>query len=344
MAQKKNQVDSFKNFSDALDADRIGCFYIFHGEERYLIDRMLIKLRSKLCPEGLDSFNYKRFEGKSLSVDELDAAIDMLPSFAERTFIEVHDFDLFATGDKSRQAQLVRIFANLPEYVCILFCYDTIQFKPDRRVKVNAEILKYAQVVEFVLQEQTKILKWIKVHYRDAGKSISDADAKYLVFITGGYMSALDTEIEKTAAFAKGDAVTREDIDAVVTPVLDAVAYKLTDALAEHRHADAMRVMDELFQMKEPPHKLIFSISLKMRQLLAAKVCINSGLSKNDFIDMCGIRFEFQARSLMDTARKTSLEGCRRAVLFCSETALELNSESDPEARMTELITRLATI
>ena len=337
----KNNDESYRQFVKALKANQVDCFYIFHGEEHYLLSRSVADLRRKLCPDGLDSFNYKRYEGKSLSIEELEEAIDTLPSFAERTLIEIHDFDIFKAADLPG---LKKILSDLPEYVCVLIIYDTIPFKPDKRKKDTTEILKHANVVEFTVQDLGRLVKWIIMHYEDAGKKISSKDAEYLSFITGGFMSSLQSEIEKTAAFARGYTVTRADIDAVVTPVLDAVAYKLTDALARHDHADAMRIMDELFQMKEAPHKLLFTISLKMRQLLVARVCIENNAGKQALTEICGIRHDFQARALMETARKASLNGCLNAVLMCSDTALELNSSSEPELRLTELITKLAYI
>jgi len=339
MPVKKSSTDGYKRFTDALKTGDVGCFYIFHGEERYLLERHLSQLRKLLCPDGLSGFNYKRFEGKNLTAQELDEAIDTLPSFAQRTLIEIHDYDLFSNDDKPN---LLRILSELPEYVCVLFIFDIVAFKPDRRVKINAEILKHAEVVEFAVQEQSKLLRWIVAHYADAGKTISTGDATYLLMLTGGHMSALHGEIEKTASYCKGGTVTRADIDAVVTPVLDAAAYKLTDALARRDHAGAMRLLDELLQMKEAPHKLLFSISLKMRQLLAARLCVENNEGKSTLIDMCGIRHEFQARALMDTARNAPLASCREAVMQCAITANELNSSSEPEARLTELIARLA--
>jgi len=337
----KSNGESYRQFVKALKANQVDCFYIFHGEERYLLDRSVADLRHRLCLDGLDSFNYKRYDGKKLSIDELEEAVDTLPSFSDRTLIEIHDFDVFKSDDLPR---LKKMFSDLPEYVCLLLVYDIIPFKPDKRKKDTTEILKYAHVVEFTVQDLGRLVKWIIMHCDDAGKKISNKDAEYLAFITGGFMSSLHSEIEKTSAFSRGNTITKADIDAVVTPVLDAVAYKLTDALARHDHAGAMKIMDELFQMKEAPHKLLFTISLKMRQLLVARICIDDNIGKHALTEICGIRHDFQARALMETARKASLSGCRKAVLMCADTALELNSTSDPEVRLAELITKLAYI
>ena len=335
---QKSSNDSYKSLASSIAAGQIGRLYILHGDERYLLERSLGEIRQHICPHGIDGFNYKRFEGKYILADDLGDAIDTLPAFSERTLVEIHDFDIFKSEQKNR---ICDILSNLPDYICIVIVFDTVAYKPDGRQKLDKQILDLAEVIEFTVQEQNNLVKWIKRHFKDAQKLISTVDAEYLVHITGGYMSALHSEIGKVAAYAKGETVTRADINAVVIPVLDTVAYMLTDAIIRHDHAVAMRVLDELFQMQEAPHKLIYSISLKMRQLLAARVYIENNLGKNDLIKLCGIRHEFQARSLLDTARRATLGNCREAVLLCSQAAYDLNNSSEPETRLTELIVKL---
>ncbi|MCL2409232.1 MAG: DNA polymerase III subunit delta [Oscillospiraceae bacterium] len=340
MAKKTNAKDGYAELTAAITAGEIGSLYIFHGEERYLLERGLENLRQSLCPDGLDSFNYKRYDGAILP-DDLDHAIDTLPAFADRTLIEIHDYDIFKNEKRER---LLEIFSQLPEYVCVVFVYNTVPYKPDGRQKINSAIVKSACVIEFAIQDQSKLIKWIIRHFQAGGKQISAKDAEYLAFITGGLMAPLSGEIEKTAAYAKEETVTRWDIDAVVTPVLDAVAYKLTDALIRRDYQNAMVILDELLQMKEAPHRLIYVISLKMRELLAARICIENGQGIEILMEMCGIRFPFQAKTLFETARKTTLAECRSAVKACAETAYELNSGSDQESMITELIAKLGNL
>ena len=366
MAQKKSTNDSYDVFYASMKAGQIGCFYIFHGEERYLLEHSLHELRRRLCPDGLDGFNYKRFEGRGLKINELDEAIDALPVFAERTLIEVHDYDIFKgkssidsdeesseaplTAGKTKNSDdndkrlLTGVLSNLPEYVCLIIVYDALPYKPDGRLKLDKEILKYAQVVEFKVQEQSRLTNWIQRHFDSAGKRISKADAEYLALITDGYMAALIGEIAKVSAYSNGDSISREDIDAVVTPVLSAYAYKLTDALIARKHITAMNILDELFQLREPPQKIIFNISLKMRQFLAARMCIDNQLGKSALMDICAIRYDFQALALMEAARKTTSSLCCEAVLLCSQAAFDLNSSPEPEARLIELVAHLAFI
>jgi DNA polymerase-3 subunit delta len=333
-----------------------------------------------LCPDGLGGFNYKRFEGRALTVEELKDAVDTLPVFAERTLVEVHDFDIF---DAEHMQDVLKLLSDpeLNPAVCVVFVYTTLVFDPSGRKKKpdavgdddgddaggaettdtaddstsapakktkkekelpRSTIKKVAEILDFVKQDQDKLVKWIKKHYADLGKQISTPDAQYLAYITGGYMSTLHGEIEKTAAYANGEAVARADIDAVVIPELDAVAYRLTDALARRDYPTAMRILDELFRMREPPHRILYSISLNMRKLLAARVCIENRLGAPKLIDMCELKYDWQAKPLLDAARNMTLIGCRDAVTACAETAFELNNSPEPEAAIVELVARLA--
>ena len=363
MPTGKTVSSDYKLIDAAIKNGKVGSLYIFHGEEHYLRDRYIESLRKHLCPNGLDGFNYKRFEGKTLTADLLEETIDTLPVFSDRTFIEIRDYQLFprkrdsdeppSEKTKKKDAKktrrmdeppMQRILTSLPDYVCVLIIFDTIEYKPDTRTKYSKDILQHAQVIEFSVQDRGNLTKWLMNHYKTAGKKIGRAEAEHLIHITGGHMSTLKNEVEKTSAFSKDEFITRSDIDAVVIPELDAIVYQLSDAIIKREHIKAIRILDELLRMREAPQKLIFSISLKMRQLLAARACIESKLGKPDLMKMCAINYDFQAQMLLDTARKTTLHNCCRAVLDCAQAALDLNSAPDPEARMVELVARLALL
>lgn len=340
MANKKTDHTELEALKSAVSSGQLGSLYIFHGEEKYLLEYYLTQIRKKLVADDFAEFNYKRFEG-STSVDELTAACDMLPAFAERTLIEVRDFDFFKANDETKQ-KLLDLLADLPEYVCLIFVFDIAEYNPDGRQKIAGFLKKTARIVEFGVQEQSRLIKWIKTHFSEAGKSIDTPTAEYLAFITGGLMTRLNIEIDKVSAYTKDDVITRASIDALVTPVLDAVSWKLTDLIADGDWNAASAVLFDLLSMREPPHKLIYAISLKLRQLMAARLIYESGLGEKSLKELCDIRFDFQARRLMASARKTTLEDCRRSVILSAETAYRMNKGSDAESLLAELLIRLS--
>lgn len=342
MAQKKDN-SALEALKAAVESRQLEKLYIFHGEEKYLLESYLVQIRSLLVSDGFADFNYKRFNAHNFSVDALAAACETLPVFAERTLIEIHDFDIFKANEETKQ-KLFDLIYDLPDYICLIFVYDIIDFAPDGRQKLTALLKKTGGIVEFAIQEQSKLIKWIKAHFSKAGKKIDTPTAEYLCFITGGMMTSLNVEIEKVSLFTDEELITRAHIDAVVTPVLDAAVYKMTDYIAGGDYSRASIVLSDLFSMREPPQKLIFSISLKLRQLLAARLCLENGFGEKKLMEVCAIRYDFQARNLVASARKTSLMVCRQSVIICAETAARMNSGGTPEILLTELVIALSAL
>ena len=187
---KSAALDTLKNDISSSDPRR---FYIFYGPERYLLEHYLGTLRTLLCPGGLNDFNYRRYEGKGLNVDELASACETLPVFAERTLVEIHDFDLFKMEETQRE-MLIELLSDLPEHVCLVFVYIGMDYAPDKRLKKLVSAIKSnAHVVEFAApganaacQMDQKALQGIRQNDRYADGGISgfhhgrpDDDAPY---------------------------------------------------------------------------------------------------------------------------------------------------------------------
>ncbi|NLA85985.1 MAG: DNA polymerase III subunit delta, partial [Clostridiales bacterium] len=232
--------------------------------------------------------------------------------------------------------------SDLPDYICLIFVFDIIEYAPDKRKKLPIFLSKEAKIVAFNVQKQSEIIKWIKRHFAANGKKIDTPTAEHLAFITGGLMTRLNIEIEKVSAYTEDEIITRAHIDALVTPVLDAVSYQLTDHIANRDFNAASAVLFDLFSMREPAHKLMFSISLMLRQLMAARLLYEDGRGEKALMELCNLKYNFQARKLMTSARKIQLEDCRKAVILCAETAYKMNTGSDSEYLLTELLLCLA--
>ena len=343
--QKREASDpeAYRRFDDSVKAGTIGTLYFLHGDERYILAHSLSELRKKLCPEWPDSFNYRLFDNGGFTADELDNAVNTFPMFSERTLVEIRDFNIFGE-DEGFKMNLSELHASLPPHVCVVYVFDTIEFKPDRRRKYDAAILKPAETFEFALQTDAKLAPWIRRRFKSAGKEINASDALYLATVTEKSMYSLQNEIEKIAAYATGEDVTRADIDAVASFTFEAETYKLTDALLNRDFAESVRILSLLLQNREAAHKLLFTISLKMRQLLAVSVLIDDGASNSALVSMFGMKYDFQLKPLLNAARKLSLAKCRDAVQACFRAATDLNNSSDPDERLIELIAELALV
>lgn len=341
MEKGRKKDPALDNLKKAVAENNIGTLYTFYGEEKYLLEYYLGRIRKQLIPDGLEEFNDKRINGKELNIQRLADEINALPVFSERTLIEIWDYDLGKMNEENGK-KLLELLSDLPEYVCIVFVFDLLEFKLDARYKTNAKLKKLLNPVEFKPAAQSDLTAWVTRRFKALDKIIDRDDAEYFVFITGGLMNDMAMEVEKVAAYNKGKNIQRASIDAVVTPALDAATYKMTDAILDRKFNVAAKILGDLLNMQEPSHKIHYSISLKMRQLLAARVLYEGGKGQSQLMDMCGIRFDFQARGMMNAARSVSLNWCKRAVTACSESALALNSGGNGREILAQLLVELA--
>lgn len=325
-----------------LSANSLGQLYIFHGEETYLRDFYLNRLKEQILTGGMGTFNLHEIEAKEMSPHALEQAIDCLPMMAERTLIMVTDFDLFKAGEKDREGY-IKLFSQLPEYCCIVFLYDLIDYKGDARTKLAAALKQYGTVVNFVRQEQGDLVDWVRRRFKALGKDIDSRLALELVFLCGDLMTNLVGEIEKIGAYAKQPHITRADIEAVATPQLDAVVFRMTDAIGESNFDKAASVLGELYQMQEPPIKIMWSLGRQMRQIYSARLAMEHRRGAGYVASLWGIK-PYPAEKLMTSARRFSLPWCRRAVVRCAQTDLAMKSTGqDAQQLLTTLLLELAT-
>ena len=218
MAERKTPNKGYQKLKSDLSAGNIGQVYIFYGEESYLREYYLGEIKKKLVPAGFEEFNYHRLSGKTLTMQELNEAVEAMPMMAERTLVVVTDCDLFKLPEDQRTA-LIALLNDFPPYCCLVFVYDLIEYKPSKTYKKLYEALdKNAQSVKFEAQERSDLINWIARRFRALGKGIDAQTAEHLIFTCGALMTGLVPEIEKIGAYAKGKNITTDDINAVADP------------------------------------------------------------------------------------------------------------------------------
>ncbi len=338
----KNKPDTsgFDKLKKDLSAGTPGQLYLFHGEETYLRDYYLGRLRDAVLPGGLGEFNRHDLAGKDMSPHALEEAVDCLPILTERTFVLVTDYDLFKAGEKDREEHL-RILGNLPDYCCVVFLYDLIEYKADARTKLAAAVKKYGTAVNFVRQGQRELTDWVRRHFRAQGKDIEPRLCEELIFLCGDLMQNLQQEVGKISAYAKGERITRGDIEAVATPQLSAVVFRIADAIGEKNYDKAAKVLGELYQMQKSPYEIMSALGKQLRQLYSARLALDQRRDAAWVGRLWGMRYPMDR--LMVSARRFSLPWCRRAVVRCAQTDLAMKSTGqDPKELLTTLLLELA--
>ena len=336
MAAKK-QPDGAQKLKDDLKNNTIGQLYLIGGEEAYLKQYYLKELTAQTVDEAFRDFNYDEFEGNRVTLDQLTTAIESYPAMAERRMVVVKDFDVFKPAAVWKEP-LAEIIADLPEYICLVFYYDTMEFKPDKRTKLYSQINKIGCIADFSELAPHDLIPWVRRRVRALGKDISNETCDYLLFLCGTSMTNLITEIEKACAHCAADEVKRVNIDAVCSKVLDAVVFDLTDAIADRRFDRAMILVNDLIAQKNEPIVLLSTVSRHLQRLYLSKLASQERGGEQELMELLGTKSTYYVRKMMDAARRMDLNWLRSAVLHCGEADMAMKTAGADRQKVLELL------
>ena len=337
MAKKDNAPNGFQELKTALKNKELGRLYIFHGEETFLMNHYLGQIRKQLLDPLTESFNYHRLNAETFDMRSFIDAVENMPMMAEFTYVQVDEIDIFKLPEADRN-KMVEVISDIPDWCTVVFTYETVAWKPDKRLKKLWDAVQSnALVVEFAKQDQRDLVAWITRHFAAHKKRISTDLCVYLIDITGGTMTALSGEIDKICAYSGADEIRRSDIDAVTEPVLDAVVFQMTDLLSDGRYTAALEKLQTLLKMQQEPLGILGAIGGHFRRISTARVLLDNGRSASELQNLYGM-FDFAARKTMEAARRYRPEFCAKAAQLVMETDYRMKTSFDDQDRLLELL------
>lgn len=339
--EKNKPKTDYSGLLKALKENGPGRLYLLWGEEDYLRESFFQELKKLCLVEESSDFNHHRLDGAGLSMQRLSEAVDAVPFMGERCLIEVRNFDVNAVKEAEAD-RLKAIISDIPDYSSLVLLLPT-GAEPDGRLGLVKAIKKQGEALEFTLQSQNLLIGWIGRRFSALGKTISPQDCERLIFISGGQMTRLVPEIEKIAGFAKGEQVSKEDIEKTAQRIPEASVFELTDRLSERNYDAAALLLGELLQSGEHPIKLLAMIGFQLRRLYTAKVALEYRLGREFLMKATNINYSFLADKLLKSAAGFSKAQLREAVQLCADCDYRMKSSSADDGEiLKELLLRLA--
>ncbi len=337
MAKKYEQPNGLQELKQAIRNKTPDRLYFFYGEETFLLHHYLEQLRKSIVEELTESFNFHKLTGETFELRSFADSVENLPMMAERTMVLVDDIDIFKMNEADRE-KMIDIFTDIPEYCTVVFTYETVEWKPDKRLKKLWEaVSKNGTLVEFAKQNQRDLIAWVTRHFSANQKRISPDLCAYLIDITGGTMTALSGEISKICAYSGADEIKKSDIDAVTEPVLDAVVFQMTDLMGQGEYGAALMKLQQLLKMQQEPIAILGAIGAHFRRLGTARTLLDNGRSASDLMKLCGMA-DYPARKNMSAAGKFSARFCARAAELVLESDYQMKTSFDDQQRILEIL------
>ena len=299
--------------------------YLLWGPEDYLIADFVNTLRDACVSEDMREFDAKRLNGPVPDVRDLEEALNPMPFFGGRTFVELSGCDV----NRCRDEAAAKLFADIPEWCTVVITLPA-GVSPDGRLSLVKQLKKTGRAVEFTAQERDVLHRWIRRRFDAAGKAIDREAIERLTFLSGDLMNRLIPEIEKICAYTKGDRVTVADVDAVAHHIPEASAFEMTDCISRGDYDGAARYLAELLAGDAEPVEIMGAVGWQMRRLYAARVAVETGKNEPFVRDVLNIGSDYQLRRLMDSARRFSLTALTNDLRHIAEYSMRTREQGAP--------------
>lgn len=285
--------------------------FLFHGQEEYLINKEIKKLKSELLDSSFISMAYKVFDNPPFTT--LLECIQSAPLMFGNT-LSLISVEKYLVGNKlsldDKQIEsLDYALANISPSVNIIFVCKIPrdeQKKTDSRKKIFKTLSKYSQVREFAQyrnydkQLPTEIQKMAK----EKDLTISSDSISTLVEQLGVNLTLLDSELEKLkVAIHPKKAVDSASIKKYCTSVDD--VFILADLIIEGNKNEVLKQYNLLTEKKHPLEIFAF-LQTNFQKFLVIKN-YEKKMSAADIGSKLRLH-EFIVKKTQEKLRKTSLE------------------------------------
>lgn len=299
-----------QKLNEEIKSGQLKQVYLLYGEEDYLRRQYRDKLKKALTGDG-DSMNCHYFEGKEVNVGEMIDLAETLPFFAGRRVIVVENSGLFKHGGET----LADYLKEPSETAFFVFS----ERETDKRSRLFKAVAAKGRAVEFKMQDEDVLKRWIFGILKKEDKKITERDLEFFIEKTGTNMENISRELEKLICYCiDKEVITEEDIGQVCTRQVNNQIFEMMNAIAEKKQEKAMALYYDLLTLKEPPMRILFLLARQFNLLLQVKELKKKGYPAKTIGEKVGLP-GFVAGKYVSQAARFTTGDLRQAVTDCVE-------------------------
>jgi DNA polymerase-3 subunit delta len=269
--------------------------FLFIGENSFLLrlerQRWVQEFQKKHGDE-----NCITLDGQKLVFSDVLDDVAVLPFLAEKRLVVI---DGIPKCEREDIHLLVKI---IHPNVVLLFCDS----KPDKRTTGVKELIATAKVKEFSLLKGASLSQWLVKVAESMGTSLERGTVDLLIEYLGEDMDLLLLEIQKLSLYARGRAISRNDVELLTLPSDEGIVWRMTDLLCAGSRIEALKYAKRMQERGGDAYGL-WSILLSMlKNLVLVRSSVDGGIiSSKEVSDKTGVLI-FALRSLMPYAKRVT--------------------------------------
>ena len=265
---------------DSLDKSiqtELKSLYLIYGEEQYLVDTSVNKIKKKFGEKVL-GINYILIDETNL--DNLISDIEM-PAFGfDKKLIIVKNSGLFKKDGRKKsgspiQDKIADYITNnmdvIEESVILVF----VELEADKNVVFEA-ISKNGIICNIEELKPIQLVKKLKQICNLYKVNVDETTLNYLVENSGTNLQHLINEIRKLIEYAgENGTITIDAVNKLSIKQIESVIFELTDNLAIKKIDKALEVLDNLIYQKEPLQKILITLYNHFKKIYLCTVAVD---------------------------------------------------------------------
>ena len=272
-----------ENLEKELKQEKLHSIYLFYGEETYLLENAVKKIK-KIFGDLILGINYIQIN--ETNVNGLISDIET-PAFGyDKKLIIVKNSNILKKEKKSNTKSNTDLQKKISEYIkeniktidqtTVLIFIEEELIKCD----LTNTIQELGEVCNFERLKPIELKKRLKTICNMYQVNIDENTLQYFIETCGTNMQVLINEIRKLIEYeGKNGTIKKEDIDKLSIKELESRIFDLTDNLGKRDITKVLEMLKELLYNKEPIQKIFITLYGHFKKLYITKIAINEKLN-----------------------------------------------------------------
>lgn len=264
-------IESQKFYKD-LEKGSFHPLYFLFGEEPYLVEQALQRIKWSCLAEGASDFNLNQFYASDCDITQVLDAVETLPMMAACRVVIVKEVQELS---EKEWAQLEKNFLSLVESTVFVLTAS----KVDKRKKAIKTLIDKSVALEMKRPYENQIPQWIKYISAQYEMSIQDDAIHLLHKLVGHHLTEIDSELKKLKDYiGEKKFIEVSDVAAVVSRAKEESVFDFTNAIGSNDRVLALENLVHLMDQGQSEIGVVALIARHIRLLLMVKKGLDQGL------------------------------------------------------------------
>jgi len=331
-----------KQIASIIKSGDLGGLYFIFGNDNQLKVYYANEIAKNAVDKDFTDFNLHKFDGTTVFLESIQAAVDAMPMFSKGTCVLINDLPI-NNMLKCDYDNLKLILNNIPSTCSFILLMDTIEKKKiktsgennsspsdkkeditEKKVDMWDEILEIALLqglaVELNNRPTSSLAGQLIKKAADKGHKIDENTAIYLIESVGNDIANLNNELDKICDYAQGEIITAGDIDAVAVKTIEIRIYEMVNSLIAGNIDSAHQMLYVLLAQKIEPVIILGTLISPFVDMYRVKTAVQAGFRPEDsagYFDY--YKKDFKLKNLTGIVKRMSIVQISRCLDFLDE-------------------------